>query len=437
MFTQAAVERLKPHPTKRRVIRDALSQSLFLVIQPSGHKSWMMRFRYGDGDAKIFLGPLDVSGRRHDGEIEIGMPLSLPQARQLASRVNADRAAGRDVVADHRARKHRQKVAIIEAASNSFAAAVKDFVEQHCKPKTRGWIETASNLGLDAELNVKSGGLAHRWADRDVRSIDSHDLFAACEEARKFSIPGIPARHDRPSEARQRKLHASLSQLYNWLLRKRRVDTNPMSSLIAPAPPASSDRVLTADEIATVWSAADAAQEPYTAALRLLLLTGCRLDEIGELEWSEVSDDCATITLPPARTKNRRPHILQLPHVASSLIAAQPRNGRYVFSRSGGITPISGWSKAKERLDAVAGIAPWRIHDLRRTAATGMAEIAIAPHIVEAVLNHVSGAKAGVAGVYNRFAYAEEKKAALAKWADHLERIVSGQNNVVPICGGR
>jgi integrase len=436
MFTQAAVERLKPHSnTKRRVIRDAASQSLFLVIQPSGHKSWMMRFRYGDGTAKIFLGPLDVSGRRHDGELEIGQPLSLPQARQLASRVNADRAAGIDVVAAHRAKRHRQKIAIVEAANNSFCTAVKDFVEQHCKPKTKGWKEAASILGLDAELNVKSGSLAHRWATVDVKSIDAYDLFAAIEEARRFAVPGISAKRDAPSEARARKLHTSLSVMFGWLLRRRRIVVNPMTTLHPPTLGAPRDRVLTDLEIRQVWKAAEAANEPFTSVLRLLLLTGCRRDEIAKLTWDEVSDD--TISLPADRTKNHRPFTIPLPPMAQDLIAPQPRSGKFVFSTSGGIAPVSGWSRAKRRVDAAAGIAPWVIHDLRRTCATRMAEIGVPPHIVEAVLNHISGAKAGVAGTYNRAAYAAEKKEALERWADHLETVVSGPQKVVPICRGQ
>jgi integrase len=420
------VERLKPIPGKRRVIRDALSQALFLVIQSSGHKSWMLRYRYGAGAAKIFLGPLDVSGRRHDGEPQIGQPLSLVQARQLASRVNAERAAGRDVVAVHRAHKHRQRIAIVEAANNSFATAVKDFMVEHARPKTRGWKETASNLGFDAELNIKTGGLAHRWADRDVRSITAADLFVMIEESRRYSIPGTQAKSSVASEARARKLHCSLSVMFGWLHRRRRVEVNPMASLHLPPLPPSRDRVLSSDEIATVWTAAAAANEPFTAVLRLLLLTGCRLNEVAQLEWSEVSDDCTTITLPGARTKNHRPFTLVVPPAAAALIAAQPRAGKYVFSTSGGIAPVSGWSRAKRRVDAAAGIATWVIHDLRRTAATGMAEIGVPPHIVEAVLNHVSGAKAGVAGTYNRAAYSEEKKAALEQWADHVYTIVHG-----------
>jgi integrase len=109
-----------------------------------------------------------------------------------------------------------------------------------------------------------------------------------------------------------------------------------------------------------------------------------------------------------------------------------------VFSTTGGITPVSGWSKVKARLDKTMGdVPPWRIHDLRRSAATHMAEIGVMPHIVEALLNHVSGYKASVAGVYNRALYSAEKRAALELWAAQLEGIVSGKQKIIPIRGGR
>lgn len=151
--------------------------------------------------------------------------------------------------------------------------------------------------------------------------------------------------------------------------------------------------------------------------------------------------------LPGERTKNRRPHIVPLPPAACDLLASvRVLAGKpgYVLTTTGR-SPISGFSKIKRRLDAAmivaarkenddAAIPPWRLHDLRRTAATGMAEIGIAPHIVEAALNHISGAKAGVAGTYNRAAYAAEKKAALERWAAHVLGIVTKQPaKVVPL----
>jgi integrase len=438
VFTQAGVEKLKA-TDKRQMIRDGGSTALFLVIQPkpSGYKSWAMRYRYGESAKKLHIGPLDISGRRHEGEPVIGQPLSLVQARQVASKYNSDRAAGVDVIAAHRARKHRRKVAIAEASANSFTASAKDFIVQHVRVKTREHKQTAAILGFDAELNVKPGGLAERWNARDVRTITDADLHAVVEEARRYSIPGMAARHDRASESRARKTHSVLSRLFGWLLRHRRIAVNPMTALHRPAAGPSRDRVLTAAEIRAFWVATETLTEPFGDALRMLLVTGCRLNEIARLRWEEVSDDCSIITIPGERTKNRRSFVIPVPPMARRLLADQDRNGEFVFSTTGGISPISSWSDVKRRLDAAMGsVSSWVIHDLRRTAATGMAEIGIQPHIIEAILNHLSGHKASVAGIYNRAQYASEKREALERWASHLENIV-GDTKIVAIRGGR
>ena len=179
------------------------------------------------------------------------------------------------------------------------------------------------------------------------------------------------------------------------------------------------------------WSASGT--EQFGALLKLLLLTGCRLNEVAGMRRSELSEDLSTWTLPGERTKNHRPHVVPLPPMAREMIPAG--EGRFVFTTTGE-SPVSVGSKIKNRLDRAMKIPPWRLHDLRRTAATGMAEIGIAPHIVEAALNHISGAKAGVAGTYNRAAFAAEKKAALERWASHVMGLVAGRKaKVVPIRG--
>jgi integrase len=439
-LTQAAVEKLKPTPGKRRIVRDAASRSLFLVIQPSGFKSWVMRFRRpGGAAAKIALGPADLSGRKVFGEPEIGQPLTLVAARQLAAKINTERASGRDVIADHKAHKHRQRVKIAEAAANSFAAAARDFIERHAKAKTRGWKETARNLGFNADnLAPNAGGLARRWANRDMRSIDAHDLYAVVEEARRLGTPGIPIRVEKISESRARHLHDALSGMFGWLVRHRRVDVNPMARVHQPDKAKTRDRVLTNAEVAKLWAATEAVTEPFGAVIKLLLLTGARLNEIAQLRWEEVSGDCSTLTIPGRRTKNKLPFSIFLPPTARDVISSASRfdGCAYAFTTNG-VTPISGWSKTKRRLDAAMDIPAWRIHDLRRTAATGMAEIGVPPHIVEACLNHISGHKASVAGIYNKAVYADEKRAALARWAAHVAGVVSGQPaRVVPIRGG-
>jgi integrase len=174
--------------------------------------------------------------------------------------------------------------------------------------------------------------------------------------------------------------------------------------------------------------------------VKLLALTGQRRDEIGSLRWQEIDFDKAVIALPPERTKNSRPHDVPLSDAALVILKGRPRlvDREYVFTT--GANGFRGWSNYKTLLDSrVGAIAPWRLHDLRRTVSTRMHdELGILPHIVEAVLNHVSGHKAGVAGTYNRAFYAKEKAIALARWAEHLASIVSGEpSKVVAISKGK
>jgi integrase len=441
-LTAAAVAKFKPGATRRRIC-DAGARSLFLVVEPSGHKSWQMRFRRPGGrDARITLGPLDLSGRELTGEPQVGMPLTLAAARQLAAAVHRDRALGRDPIADRKTAKHRQRVETETRAANTFGAAVRDYVLEHARHNRKGR-EVARMLGLHydkggagTELTTIKGGLAERWADRPVREIDGHDIWNVIDETRRVGVPGLAVRNSGISEPRARMFFVALSSLFSWLRRHRRVDANPCAGVPRPAKAETRERLLSKTEIVSFWKAADQMGEPFGTVLKLLLLTGCRLREVAGMRRAELSDD-GTWNLPGARTKNKKPHIVPLPPLACELIAGTMTDGDLIFSTTG-TTPISGWSKMKRRLDRLMRAQePWRLHDLRRTCATGMAEIGIAPHIVEAVLNHISGAKASVAGIYNRAQYANEKKAALERWAAHIEALISGRPaKVVPMRRG-
>jgi integrase len=176
--------------------------------------------------------------------------------------------------------------------------------------------------------------------------------------------------------------------------------------------------------------------------LRLLLLTGARLNEVAGMTTDELHDDGATWKLPGERTKNARPHIVPLSPMARDLIASVKGKSTLIFTTTG-VTPVSGWSRTKARLDAAmlaiakkergagATIPPWRLHDLRRTAVTGMGELGIAPHVIELVVNHVSGHRSGVAGTYNRSELLDERREALKRWAAHVSGLVAPQDNVV------
>ena len=442
VLTFAAVERYRP-TRQRREIRDGGTQGLSLVIQPSGAKSWAMRFRRPNGQpAKLTLGTVDLSGKELKDKPEIGMPLSLPAARQLAAEVHRQRATGRDVIADHAAAKHRRRTEVQEGAANTFGTLAPQFIEEHARPKTRRWRDTARLLGLrypkdGGEPEKIAGGLLQRWADRPVREIDGHDVWSVVDETRRIGAPGLERRTDRPTDSHARAMSSCLSKMFGWLVQNRKVDKNPCIGVHRPDAPKARDRVLTDAEIVAFWHACDkAVGDPFGQLLKLLLLTGSRLNEVAGMTRAELSEDGTTWSLPGKRTKNGRPHVVPLPPLARAVLATvKPIAGKagLVFSTTGD-TPVSGWSKIKGRLDEVMKIPPWRLHDLRRTAATGMAEIGIAPHIVEAALNHISGARAGVAGTYNRAAYALEKKAALERWAEHVEGLVSGRPaNVVSL----
>jgi integrase len=214
-----------------------------------------------------------------------------------------------------------------------------------------------------------------------------------------------------------------------------------MAYLPKPGEEVKRKRVLSDDELRLAWMAAKKIGWPMGSAIQLLILTCARRDEIGALEWQEIDKARKEIRLAGERTKNGEEHIIPLSIAAKKLIDALPsvEGSKFVFTTTGE-TPISGWSRAKQNVDEVmlaelkarhridadkADLKPWRVHDLRRTAATGMERLGIKQQVVEALLGHTAGSKAGVTGIYQLHAYEAEKRAALEKWAKHVTSITS------------
>jgi integrase len=296
--------------------------------------------------------------------------------------------------------------------------------------------------------------LVDRWRDRPVGEIDTREIAAVIDESRRHGVPGLGRHNQGISSNRGRKVHDVLHVMFSWLQDQHRVVANPVAGLRRPRPPASRSRVLNtdpktrgADELRFFWGACSEIGQPWEVLFKLLLLTGARRDEIGQMRWSELNDDRTVLRLPGARTKNSRSFDVPLPPLARKLLEGiEPiEDCPWVFTIQGR-SPIAGFAKAKNRLTAAmlklakaehgldAEIPEFRLHDLRRTAATGMASIGVSPHVIEATLNHISGFRAGVAGTYNVEQYATEKADALIKWAEHVERVATGQTaKVVPI----
>jgi integrase len=411
-----------------REIADAAAPGLYLVIYPSGKKSWAFRFRRPDRrTAKLVLGSVSfaVDGGR-DPDPVVGGHLTLAAARRLTAALKHQIAMGKDPAADHQA----QQRSLALSAADTFAVAACDFILQHAKRKTRRWVQQARLLGLretDKGLEPIDGGLAMRWRNKPLSEVDADTVFRLIEEVRYKGIPGLERRSAEPSEPRSRTMHAVLSKMFNWLAEKRRISVSPMASLKRPSPSRARDRVLSNQEIAAFWHAADVITPPFGALFKLMLLTGSRLNEAARMETGELSDDGAIWTIPGNRTKNHRTHVVPLPLLAQRILKGVTRSPEcnFIFSTNQK-TPVSGFSKLKRQLDSgMEDVPPWRLHDLRRTCATGMAEIGTPPHVVELCLNHVSGARAGVAGIYNRAAQMAERQVALEKWADHVAGLVA------------
>ena len=246
---------------------------------------------------------------------------------------------------------------------------------------------------------------------------------------------------------------AALSAMFNWAIREGlEIPANPVLGTNRPAAPRSRERVLTDAELAEIWTGLE--DDDYGRIVKLLILTAQRRDEVGGMRWAEIDCSRCLWTIPGSRTKNHREHALPLTEAAMTMLPALPVGREYVFGdgpRRKGDRPrgFSGWSKSKAALDervlakhkeragvgeTVAPMPEWWLHDLRRTAATVMADrLGVLPHIIEAVLNHVSGHRAGVAGVYNLARYETEMRAALTAWAGHVDRVVRGIEAVDPI----
>ena len=440
-LTALAVTKRKAK-NKRREISDG--KGLYLIIQPTGAKSWALRYRSpSDGKpVKLTLGlafVAETEGAEPDPVLG-AKGLTLAAARRLAAELQHRIAQGIDPAAEYLAKK--RGTASADADRESFGAAARDFI-RHARRETKSWRDAAAMLGVryaeDGTAEFIRGGLAERWRNMPVAAITGKMAVALIDEVREEGIPGLPRRKAEPSESRARAFSSVLSRLFNWLVKKDRLDVNPLIGRERPKPSPSRERVLSDAEIAAFWKATGEIGGPFGAALRLMLITGARRDEVGAMPKSELSADLTTWNLPGDRTKNGHPHAVPLSPLAREIVQTLDGDGVYVFTFNGW-SPIAGWSKVKRRLNALMppGTQPWVIHDLRRTCATNLQKLGVRLEVTETVLNHISGSRAGITGIYQRHKFEGEAKTAMELWARRLAEIVEGRPadanaNVLPM----
>ena len=373
-------------------------------VREGGSKTWIVQYDFGGRTRKIVLGALDT--------------ISDAKARSTAKDILAAVRLGRDPAAEKQSAKTK--------ASETFGALLPRYLaHQRAKLKPRSYREVNRHL-------------TQHMRSLHARAVDAVDQRTAAMLLAKLADDG-PATANR--------VRASVSAFYGWLMREGLAASNPFANTNKAPESAPRARTPTDDELREIWQACPDNQ--YGCIVRLLILTGSRREEIGQLGWSEIDVDNALIVLPPSRVKNSRAHEIPLTAPALAIIKAQPRrtnpNGILrdpVFGRAEG--GFQDWGAQKRTLEAAIMAARgenadpmphWTLHDFRRAMSTTMHErLGIAPHIVEACLGHVGIFRSGVASIYNRSSYRNEKRRALELWAEHLMGIIEGRTgNVVPM----
>jgi integrase len=361
----------------------------------------------GDRVTRTYVAQYRAHGRTRRMRIGGFEKLSLEAARKAARKELARVELGHDPQAENAARRQKD--------GHTVAAVIADYLKAK-QPIVRFNTYRAIACYL-------TGAHFKPLHAMPVDQVTRRDVA--------FRLTKIAAENGSITAARAR---AVLSAFYVWAMGHGLSEQNPVLGTIKPEDSKPRERVLSDAEIVALWRASE--HDAFGKIVKLLLLTGCRRMEICGLRWSEIDMETGILRLPPERTKNGRAHTLPLPPMALDIIGAVPRMvGRdHLFGERSDLG-FTQWG-AKRELEARLGdkVAEWTLHDLRRTAATGMANIGVQPHIIEAVLNHVSGHKVGVAGIYNRSSYEREVTAALALWADHVRVLVEGgEKKIVPL----
>lgn len=387
---------------ERRELADTVEAGLRLRVSQSGSAAWVLGCRDRSGKARRFpLGNWPAVGLRE----------ARAAARALRQKVRID---GADPVAERRQERATAKDA---AAGIGTLSALLDHYGAVRGKQLRSW--------PDCQRQIKNVFKSH--LERPVSALAAADLQATADTHGSQQAAAAAVRYVRP--------------VLGWAAKRGMVAAG-VADLEPPTKVVQRERVLTDAELLAIWRGTYATGIPGTfgGLVRLLILTGQRREEVAAMAWPELSPDRAAWTIPTARQKSKAAHMVPMCEAARGILPADEpdaatRKTDLVFPGQRG-TPFGGWSKAKADLDKASGVKDWRIHDIRRTVATGLQRLGVRLEVTEAVLGHVAGSRAGVVGIYQRHDWADEKRAALDAWADHVAGMVEGRpaaSNVIEL----
>jgi len=373
-FSDLALRSAKPPPTGYSYIWDTALRGFGLRISWRGTKTFCVLI--GDGRRQTI-------GR-------YPYPMTLADARVVARRILAEKTLGR-----------------IRPKHVAFEDALADFLNE-CAPRLRP---------LTHKLYQRHLTLHYPFGRSGVADITPRQL-----------IKQLNALNDRPSEKEH--AHRIGRTFFKWCVQQNLIDRSPMENMATPPIGPSRERVLTEDELTAVYRAASSGTTPFHRLVSILLLLGLRKMEAARLEWSFFNEKTHTLTIPGELTKNKRTLILPYGSAISAVLERTPKlSGKHLFPAARGhvkgkpTTVMTGFSSSKKAFDKECGVTDWVLHDCRRVVATGLQKLGTRLEVIECVLNHVSGSRAGIVGVYQRYDYLPEMREALEKWEQHLAHL--------------
>jgi integrase len=382
-LTKSIIDALST-PQTDTVYWDAALPGFGIKVTPKSRKVFIVLYRTGGAGSKLCKYTIGPYGR-----------VTLHQARIAAQKVFAARLEGRDPAAEKRERKRR-------VVADRVEDLLEAFIEQRLS-QNRSGAEIARLLRRE---------MGKAWAGRSIHEIGKRDV-----------VEVISAIEQRGAPVAANKTLKSIKTFLRWCVGRAILDQSPAEGVPSPAKEISRDRVLSDDELSKVILTAREVDDRYGGIVELLVLTGQRREEVARLAWDELDLTQRIWTIPKLRTKNAKPHVVQLSDQSIAVLRRMVKRGPYVFAVHGN-KPFQNFAVAKRKLDELSKVTGWRIHDLRRTCVSGMARLGIAPHVADKILNHQSGTITGVAAVYQRHEFLRERKDALERWGAHVAKIV-------------